>query len=221
MNVYFSTWVNTDFELMAIGMVADNGETFYAEHDDFSLRKLKEGHFVRYDHKTNGEKSYSLELRGDKDTIIENMNLWFQQFEPDTVQLVGDQAVCQWTPIMHYIETVNTDEVPLNETIFDLNQMIGVAVARNKCNGEIPLNTIMAGAFNWNREEMANTIHEEEEFEEERSILREARMARILYWGMYELYFTNNRNPDRRRGFWRKWDDPSKAVDPNRGDSDA
>lgn len=124
-NIFFDTEFTglvKDTTLISIGLISDCGKTFYAEFNDYNPELLNPwiianviphlkftpppGHeaeycvFSRFDNTTVGKdlyEGYSVELRGDKETIAKELTKWLGQFKSEQpIQMWGDVLAYDW-----------------------------------------------------------------------------------------------------------------------------
>lgn len=116
MNIYFDcefTGLHKDTTLISIGLIAEDGRTFYAEFDDYDKKQLKMMSKNNRDWiqknvidnlkfkdkkglwtKQNPNKptmKYSLEMKGHSIQIMIELKQWFEKFE--NVELIADGAI--------------------------------------------------------------------------------------------------------------------------------
>lgn len=211
MNVYYDIrTVYPGSSPIVLSMVADNGEYFYAEFSDFDkdgvnewmmkniLTKLafhepKKGeaeHYVRYNHRFNGENAYSLEMRGGWYTVRENLIKWLEQFLSETVQFVGDNVYFSAFAFHHFMD--DGMELPewCNYGVFDVNQMMACCVTRRKFAGKnVKFSDVMRGTHDWDRNEIYKLVDEDDMNAEEPHFLTEAKAVRAIYNVFSRMYF--------------------------------
>lgn len=188
MNVYYDLDTNVfttkPAAIIDIGVIADNGEWFYAEFNDYGeipsesstykeivthlkLVPPKEGekeYYIRHNHHAvNGEGAFSLEMRGNRRDVSENLRLWFQQFGDERVQLVSDRGYYNFYEIQELFGWTLPKNV--NHCPFDFNQMLAISVNRLRYGGKFPLATCMGATHLSNRDEMLEIIDSTELYE--------------------------------------------------------
>ena len=211
MNVYYDIrTVYPGSSPIVLSMVADNDEYFYAEFSDFDkdgvnewmmkniLTKLafhepKKGeaeHYIRYNHRFNGENAYSLEMRGGWYTVRENLIKWLEQFEPARVQFVGDRVYFSAFALHHFFDDGMELPEHCNDYIFDVNQMMACCVTRRKFAGKgVPVSEVMYATHEWDREELYKLVNGDDMNVEEPHLLTEARIVRAIYNVFSRMYF--------------------------------
>lgn len=136
MNIYFDTeftQLSKNGELISIGLVTDNHETFYAEFSDFSTDLLTEWH---YDNVMKNlllwpssscrvieEIDDCVGMIGNKHEVMVKLLVWLARFDEE-IQLVSD--VCHYD-FMFFIDLFGTAfDLPkfINPVCIDINQEI-------------------------------------------------------------------------------------------------
>lgn len=211
MNVYYDIrTVYPGSSPIVLSMVADNDEYFYAEFSDFdkdgvnewmmknTLTKLafhepkrnEQEHYIRYNHRFNGDDAYSLEMRGGWYTVRENFIKWLEQFEPETVQFVGDYVYFSAFALHHFMDDGLELPEHCNDCVFDVNQMMACCVTRRKFAGKnVKFSDVMRGTRDWDRNEIYKLVNEEDLNVEEPHFLTEARVVRAIYNVFSHMYF--------------------------------
>ena len=140
MNLYFDTeftGLHKNTTLISIGIVADNGKSFYAECTDYDESqcddwikenvianlKFKDGQFTRLSrHDDERPNMNAIEMRAPKEIVREQLRTWLKQF--DSVQFVSD--VCHYDMVL-LIDLFGTAfDLPSNvsASCHDINQDI-------------------------------------------------------------------------------------------------
>lgn len=140
MNIYFDTeftGLHKNTTLISLGMVADNGKSFYAEFTDYDESqcddwikenvianlKFKGGQLTRLSRHDDGRPNINaIEMRASKEIVSEQLRTWLKQF--DTVQFVSD--VCHYDMVL-LIDLFGTAfDLPSNvsASCHDINQDI-------------------------------------------------------------------------------------------------
>lgn len=203
MNVYYSLDVSgMDNKLLDIGLVADNGEYFYAEINDygdvselimaeitskFKFSKDDETHYIRHIHDFNGEGSFSLEMMGTAAEVRENLTLWFEQFGDVHIQLISDDQPYIFYDLQEFFMWRLPENI--NDCVFDINQMLGISINRNRFNGKAGLAECILAAHQANRDELWEMTKEREDLDYGAVLsLNKANCTRAIYEAFKNLY---------------------------------
>ena len=153
MNIFFDTeftGLHKDTTLISIGLIAENGKTFYAEFTDYNrtqvnvwiqenvINKLKFNQLSKF----STIRYNNVEMHHDKCHIRKQLTEWLNQFN-EPIQLVSD--VCHYDMVL-FIDLFGTAfDIPecVNPSCHDINQDIAKW-----------LNISESDAFYKNREEM-------------------------------------------------------------------
>lgn len=210
MNIYYSVKPVTytvDDEVLevnkytcffSIGLIADNGESFYAEDSldywsqedaPYTLPINPNGtaHVEKFRHDWNGEGAYSVEVNGKRNDIAEQLLDWFEQFKDQKyVQLVSD---CEPHAFSNLLNMVNWN-LPdyINPVPFEVTQMLEVCINRNRFNGKANLSELMRASIDFDREEAYNAIREFDEINIDKGSLKDADRVRTLYSAFKGIY---------------------------------
>lgn len=150
MKIFFDTeftGLHKDTTLISIGLVSEDGKTFYAEFNDYDKSQVNEwikenvidnllmkeplpGEEEFYlaarceDNLTGNDlfDSYTVQLRGDKKIIATELNKWLKQF--DSVELISD--VCHYDMVLLIDIFGDAFSLPKNvcPVCYDINQDI-------------------------------------------------------------------------------------------------
>lgn len=179
MNVYFDTeftGLHKDTTLISIGLVAENGKTFYAEFSDYDTSQVDDWiqenviDNLQFNHMSThmSARQGCVEMKGPKKYVGECLRIWFDQFkEPfGGVQLVSD--VCHYDMVLLIDLFGSAFDLPkcVNAACHDINQDI----ARH-------FNITEAEAFDYCREDL---IREEIPGKKHNS-LYDARVIQAIY----------------------------------------
>ena len=179
MNIYFDTeftGLHKATTLISLGMIADNGETFYAEFNDFETSQCND--WIRenvlantYNLSTSIDKAAAWDagiadrqVYGDKNEVKEALLDWFNTF--DEITLVSD---CCHYDMMLLIDLFGSAfDLPDNvcPACYDINQDIASAFTDND----------MKAAFNLNRERLVSV-----ETNNKHNALHDAIIIKVIY----------------------------------------
>jgi hypothetical protein len=154
MKIFFDTeftQLQKDADLISIGMVAENGETFYAEFSDYSNIKVND--WLEKNVINNLSKCTSdLEtfarctIYGDKLEISKYLHVWLSQFKFDKIEFVSDVCHYDFVLLIDLITDGNTAlDMPHNispichDINYDIAKFFGISEedAFNKSREEI------------------------------------------------------------------------------------
>lgn len=180
--------------LISIGLVSQDGRTFYAELNDYSSQQIntwlqenvinrlkfqppKEGeeeHYMASRHHDNPVgndlyASYSVEMRGNKQQVRKELLRWLAQFS--SVEWVFDVGHYDFMLLIDLLSG-NALDLPIwvSPTYRDLNQKI---IQHFKCDSFI--------AFDFNRERLLQILNIELEDENKHNALYDAKVIKELY----------------------------------------
>lgn len=169
MKIFFDTeftGLQKNTTLISLGLVSEDGRTFYAEFNDYDESQVnnwirdnvinnllmkapgpdEDEYYIASRHEDNPTgnylyNSYSVQLRGDKEIIRNELTVWFEQF--DSVELVSD--VCHYDMVLLIDIFGHAFNMPDNvcPVCYDINQDI----ARH-------YNISQAQAFDYSREDI-------------------------------------------------------------------
>ena len=105
MNIYFDTeftGLHKDTTLISMGLVTENGDTFYAEFDDYDKTQCNDWIQENVINNLYGEErikelrktEYNAYVYGNKNEITEELKLWLDLFKGEEIQFVSD--VCHY-----------------------------------------------------------------------------------------------------------------------------
>lgn len=148
---------NTD--LISIGLVAENGSTFYGELTDFNIAKCdqwvkdnvvsKLKYYNKYDYYYK-ENNHSVEILDSKHRVGVHLNLWLNSFLEE-IQFVSD--------VGHYDFVLLIDLITLGKSALDLPEYISPALYDINQLIAQKLDISMHQAFDLNREEILVDMH--------------------------------------------------------------
>ena len=195
MNIYFDTeftGLHKNTALISIGMIAENGRTFYAELNDYDRNQvndwIQDNVIANLLH--NGERfmelsnycaPYSCVMGGSKEYVKAELKRWLSQF--DSVQLVSD--VCYYDMILFIDLFGSAFKLPsnVNASCHDINQ--DIAKYYNISEKE---------AFDISREEMVLSLNKKITGEKHNS-LYDAKIIKEIYEGINTSFERNNDIP--------------------------
>ena len=140
MNIYFDTeftGLHKNTTLISLGMVADNGKSFYAEFTDYDESqcddwikenvianlKFKGGQFTRLSRHDDGRPNINaIEMRAPKEIVREQLRTWLKQF--DSVQFVSDVCHYDFVLLIDLFGTAFDLPSNVNASCHDINQDI-------------------------------------------------------------------------------------------------
>ena len=140
MNIYFDTeftGLHKNTTLISLGMVADNGKSFYAEFTDYDESqcddwikenvianlKFKGGQFTRLLRHDDGRPNINaIEMRAPKEIVREQLRTWLKQF--DSVQFVSDVCHYDFVLLIDLFGTAFDLPSNVNASCHDINQDI-------------------------------------------------------------------------------------------------
>ena len=162
MKIYFDTeftGLTKNTDLISIGLVAENGSTFYGELTDFNIAKCdqwvkdnvvsKLKYYNRYDYYYK-ENNHSVEILDTKHRVGVHLNLWLNSFLEE-IQFVSDVA--------HYDFVLLIDLLTQGKSALDLPEYIAPAVYDINQLMAQKLDISMHQAFDLNREEILVNMH--------------------------------------------------------------
>lgn len=188
MNIYFDTeftGLNQDTTLISIGLVAENGYTFYAELTDYSqtqcddwiktnvLGNLKLG-FLKNNHVIISEKSgHCWEVKGDTKYVGLLLTSWLSSYTD--VQLVSD--VCHYDMVL--LMGLFRDPLKEKADSFRFTEMTGICPVCHDINQDIArfLDISEAKAFDISRESLVKVQIEGEKH----NALYDAKVIKYIY----------------------------------------
>ena len=153
------TGLTKDTDLISIGLVAENGSTFYGELTDFNITKCdqwvkdnvvsKLKYYNKYDYYYK-ENNHSVEILDSKHRVGVHLNLWLNSFLEE-IQFVSD--------VGHYDFVLLIDLITLGKSALDLPEYISPALYDINQLIAQKLDTAMHQAFDLNREEILVQMH--------------------------------------------------------------
>ena len=153
------TGLTKDTDLISIGLVAENGSTFYGELTDFNIAKCdqwvkdnvvsKLKYYNKYDYYYK-ENNHSVEILDTKHRVGVHLNLWLNSFLEE-IQFVSD--------VGHYDFVLLIDLITLGESAINLPEHISPALYDINQLIAQKLDITMHQAFDLNREEILVQIH--------------------------------------------------------------
>lgn len=160
MLVYFDTeftGLRKDTTLVSIGLVDQNGETFYAELTDWDKSWLEKDHWFKehvYDNllMTHGiESDADISVLGTKEEVRDALKKWLSQYIE--VQLVSD--VCHYDMVLFIDLFGSAFDLPSNvfASCHDINQDIAIWGKDDWTNGVYE----ESSAFDFNREDFLSS----------------------------------------------------------------
>ena len=162
MKIYFDTeftGLTKNTDLISIGLVAENGSTFYGELTDFNIAKCdqwvkdnvvsKLKYYNKYDYYYK-ENNHSVEILDSKHRVGVHLNLWLNSFLEE-IQFVSDVA--------HYDFVLLIDLLTQGKSALDLPEYIAPAVYDINQLMAQKLDIPMKKAFDLNREEILVDMH--------------------------------------------------------------
>lgn len=131
------TGLHRDTTLISLGLISDNGKSFYAEFTDYDKSqcdpwiqenvlahlKFPNGQFTRIAHRNDGELDLNgVEMRLPKELVREQLRTWLSQF--GDIQLVSD--VCHYDMVLFIDIFGGAFDLPwnVNAACHDANQDI-------------------------------------------------------------------------------------------------
>lgn len=162
MKIYFDTeftGLTKNTDLVSIGLIAENGSTFYGELTDFNIAKCdqwvkdnvvgKLKYYNKYDYYYK-ENNHSVEILDSKHRVGIHLNLWLNTFLEE-IQFVSDVAHYDFVLLIDLL-TQGKSALDLPEyiapTVYDINQLMAQK-----------LDISMHQAFDLNREEILVQMH--------------------------------------------------------------
>lgn len=162
MKIYFDTeftGLTKNTDLVSIGLIAENGSTFYGELTDFNIAKCdqwvkdnvvgKLKYYNKYDYYYK-ENNHSVEILDSKHRVGIHLNLWLNTFLEE-IQFVSDVA--------HYDFVLLIDLLTQGKSALDLPEYITPAVYDINQLMAQKLDISMHQAFDLNREEILVQMH--------------------------------------------------------------
>ena len=162
MKIYFDTeftGLTKNTDLISIGLIAENGSTFYGEIKDFDITKCNQWvkdnvvsklkYYGRYNEYFK-ENNHSVEILDTKHKVGIHLNLWINSFLEE-IQFVSDVA--------HYDFVLLIDLLTFGGTALDLPEYITAAVYDINQLMAQKLGISMHQAFDLNREEILVQMH--------------------------------------------------------------
>ena len=162
MKIYFDTeftGLTKNTDLISIGLIAENGSTFYGELTDFNIAKCdqwvkdnvveKLKYYNKYDYYYK-ENNHSVEILDTKHRVGVHLNLWLNSFLEE-IQFVSDVA--------HYDFVLLIDLLTQGKSALDLPEYITPAVYDINQLMAQKLDISMHQAFDLNREEILVDMH--------------------------------------------------------------
>lgn len=135
MNVYFDTeftGLHKDTTLISIGLVTENGDTFYAEFNDYDKTQCNDWIQENVINNLYGEErikelrktEYNAYVYGNKNEITEELKLWLDLFKGEEIQFVSD--VCHYDFVLLIDLFGSAFDLPknINPACYDVNQDI-------------------------------------------------------------------------------------------------
>ena len=162
MKIYFDTkftGLTKNTDLISIGLIAENGSTFYGELTDFNIAKCNQWvkdnvvgklkYYNKYDYYYK-ENNHSVEILDTKHRVGVHLNLWLNSFLEE-IQFVSDVAHYDFTLLIDLL-TQGKSALHLPEyitpAVYDINQLMAQK-----------LDISMHQAFDLNREEILVDMH--------------------------------------------------------------
>ena len=153
------TGLTKDTDLISIGLVAENGSTFYGELTDFNIAKCdqwvkdnvvsKLKYYNKYDYYYK-ENNHSVEILDSKHRVGVHLNLWLNSFLEE-IQFVSDVGHYDFTLLIDLLtQGKSALDLPeyISPALYDINQLIAQK-----------LDIAMHQAFDLNREELLVQMH--------------------------------------------------------------
>ena len=135
MNVYFDTeftGLHKDTTLISMGLVTENGDTFYAEFNDYDKTQCNDWIQENVINNLYGEErikelrktKYNAYVYGNKNEITEELKLWLDLFKGEEIQFVSD--VCHYDFVLLIDLFGSAFDLPknINPACYDVNQDI-------------------------------------------------------------------------------------------------
>lgn len=135
MNIYFDTeftGLHKDTTLISIGLVTENGDTFYAEFNDYDKTQCDDWIQENVINNLYGEErikelrktEYNAYVYGNKNEITEELKLWLDLFKGEEIQFVSD--VCHYDFVLLIDLFGSAFDLPknINPACYDVNQDI-------------------------------------------------------------------------------------------------
>lgn len=183
MNIFFDTeftGLHKDTTLISIGLVDENGNTFYAELSDYDRNQVNDwiqDNVLAYmkfpDDPSRGiygsKNNDNIEMYGTRDEVAKTLRGWLDRY--DEVQLVSD--VCHYDMVLFIDLFGSAFDLPkcVNASCHDINQDIAVHY-----------NVTEAEAFDMSREGMLQMLPEGDKH----NALYDAKVIREIYYHIIE-----------------------------------
>ena len=182
MNLYFDTeftGLRKNTTLVSIGMISEDGKTFYAELSDYDkswrdpwfIDNVESKLLYNTPCKQWFDECADTQIYGSKQDVASELEIWLQQF--DSVTLVSD--VCHYDMVLL---------IDLFGTAFDLPPVLPASC--HDINQDIArfLDISESLAFDMNREKLIYDIYGETLKEKKHNALYDAKVIRLLYQGL-------------------------------------
>ena len=179
MNIYFDTeftGLHKDTTLISIGLIAQDGSTFYAEFTDYDESQCDE--WIKENVLSNlllGSDEYNniadITARGTKEQIAPLLKLWLSEFRED-IQLVSD--CCHYDMVL-FIDLLGETALDLPDYISPVCYDINIDIANEVCDGNIKT------AFGLSRELILESYGGEEIKGKKHNSLYDAKVIKEIY----------------------------------------
>lgn len=189
MNIYFDTeftGLHKNTTLISIGMIAENGRTFYAELNDYDKNQVNDwikdnviANLVHggksFNHTFDDCTSCSCVMSESKEHVKTELEKWLSQF--DSVQLVSD--VCHYDMVLFIDLFGSAFDLPqnVNASCHDINQDIAKYY-----------NVSEKDAFNISREEIFLSLNQNNAAGIKHNALYDAAVIKAIYNGINTRY---------------------------------
>lgn len=190
MKIFFDTeftGLHKDTTLISIGMIAEDGRTFYAEFSDYDatqvndwikdnvITNLKFNEYTYYVRALEPEKFDHIEMKGTKRQVVQTLENWLAKYQnseiyPGGVQLVSD--VCHYDMVLFIDLFGGAFDLPgyVNASCHDINQDIATYYGVSE-----------SEAFEMSREEILKKLRRELPTGDKHNSLYDAMVIEKLY----------------------------------------